>query len=168
MSGFHLAQVNIGRIRAPIDHPIMDGFRDQLATINAMADATPGFVWRLQTESGNAMDIRPYADDDLMAINMSVWTSIEALQEFVYRSAHAATLRDRKQWFEPIAGPIIALWWIPAGHTPSIAEALERLRILAARGPSPEAFTFRKPFPAPDARDAATAPLDAALCEWAT
>jgi hypothetical protein len=170
---FHLAQVNIGRFRAPIDDPIMDGFRSQLDAINALADAAPGFVWRLQTEDGNAVAIRPYADDERMAINMSVWESVDALQQFVYKSAHVASLRDRKQWFEPLEGPILALWWIPAGHIPTVAEARDRLLILETRGPSPDAFTFRTPFPAPGANAPGAAAkaiegLDAPFCEWAT
>lgn len=168
MTRFHLAQVNIGRIRAPLAEPIMDGFRNQLDIINALADATPGFVWRLQTEEGNAMAIRPFAGDERMAINLSVWQSLEALQQFVYRSAHAASLRDRKEWFEPMDGPILALWWIPAGHIPTVAEAIERLRLLAERGPSPDAFTFRKPYPPADAKDGQVQGLDAAFCEYAT
>jgi len=146
---YHLAQVNIGRFRASIDSPIMEGFRAQLDPINALADRAPGFVWRLQTEDGNATAIRPYAGDDLMAINMSVWESLESLQLFVYRSDHVGTLRGRKQWFEEIDGPILALWWTPAGHIPTVAEAQERLQHLKAHGPTPHAFTFRTPFPAP-------------------
>lgn len=168
MSRFHLAQVNIGRIRAPLDDPMMDGFRSQLDVINALADRTPGFVWRLQTEEGNAMAIRPVADDDRMAINMSVWESLEALQEFVYRSAHVGPLRDRKQWFEPLDGPILALWWVPAGHIPSISEALDRLRQLKECGPSPEAFTFRQPFPSPGSQAKDVTVIDTSLCDWAT
>jgi hypothetical protein len=165
MAQFHLAQANIGRFRAPIDDPIMEGFRSQLDPINALADSTPGFVWRLQTEDGNATAIRPY-DDQLMAINISVWESLESLQHFVYKSAHVAPLRDRKQWFEPSEGPILVLWWVPAGHIPTVDEAKERLEVLRARGPSPDAFTFRKPFPAPDGE--AEAGLDAAFCDWAS
>ena len=168
MSHSHLAQVNIGRIRAPLEDPLMDGFRTQLDVINALADRTPGFVWRLQTDAGNAMGFRPFPDDDRMAINMSVWESFAALQEFVYRSAHVGPLRDRKEWFEPLEGPILALWWIPAGHTPTIAEALDRLRELKARGPSPDAFTFRQPFPAPGLDDDEAAAAGTAPCEWAT
>jgi hypothetical protein len=148
---YHLAQVNIGHMRAAIDDPIMEGFRTQLDPINAMADRTPGFVWRLQTEDGNATAIRPYAEDDRMAINMSVWESLDALQQYVYKSAHVGPLRDRKKWFEPIEGPILALWWIPAGHIPTVAEAKDRLQHLKERGPTPAAFTFRAPFPPPDA-----------------
>ena len=168
MSRFHLAQVNIGRFRAPIDDPIMDGFRTQLDPVNLLADATPGFVWRLQTEDGNATAIRPDADDQLMAINMSVWASLESLQQFVYKSEHVRPLRDRKQWFQPVDGPILALWWIPAGHIPTVAEAWERLAHLKENGPTAHAFTFRTPFPAPDANDADVERLDAAFCEWAS
>jgi Domain of unknown function (DUF3291) len=164
---FHLAQVNIGRLRAPMDDPMMDGFRSQLDPINALADRSPGFVWRLQTEEGNATSIRPYADDDRMAINLSVWESLDALQQFVYKTVHVGPLRDRKQWFEPIDEPILALWWIPAGHVPTVAEAQDRLRLLKERGPSADAFTFRKPFPPPGV-DRAIEPLDAAFCQFAS
>jgi hypothetical protein len=168
MTRFHLAQVNIGRFRAPIDDPIMEGFRSQLEPVNALADRTPGFVWRLQTEDGDATAIRPLDDDDRLAINMSVWESLEALQRFVYASDHIAPLRARKQWFEPMEGPILALWWVPAGHVPTVAEAMERLRHLKEHGPSPHAFTFRAPFPAPGGREDEAAPLDAEFCEWAS
>ena len=167
MAQYHLAQVNIGRVLAPLDDPIMEGFRTQLDPINALADRTPGFVWRLQTEDGNAMAIRPF-DDERMAINMSVWESLEALQQFVYQSAHISPLRDRKQWFEPMEGPILALWWVPAGHIPTVDEAIARLDHLKAHGPSADAFTFRIPFPTPDGKAGEVAGLDAAFCEWAT
>jgi Domain of unknown function (DUF3291) len=168
MTRFHLAQVNVGRLRAPIGDPIMEGFRSQLDPINALADRSPGFVWRLQTEDGNATSIRPF-DDERMAINMSVWESLEALQQFVYRSAHVGPLRDRKEWFEPIDGPILGLWWIPAGHIPTVAEAKDRLQHLAQHGPSPYAFTFRTPFPSPDRRAGEEAAgLDLEFCEWTT
>jgi uncharacterized protein DUF3291 len=165
---FHLAQVNIGRLRAPLEDPLMEGFRSQLNPINALADRSPGFVWRLQTEDGNATAIRPYANDDRMAINMSVWVSLEALQQFVYRSAHVEPLRDRKQWFESIEGPILALWWIPAGHIPTVNEAVDRLEHLKKNGPSPHAFTFRTPFPSPDGESGDNVGLDAQFCNWAS
>ncbi len=167
MARFHLAQANIGRIRAPLEDPIMEGFRTQLDPINALADRSPGFVWRLQTEDGNAMAIRPFADER-MAINMSVWESPDALQQFVYRSGHVQPLRDRKQWFEPIEGPILVLWWIPVGHIPTVEEAQERLQLLKDRGPSAEAFTFRAPFPPPDGEPGDASGRDAAFCDWAT
>lgn len=167
MARFHLAQANIGRVRAPLDDPVMEGFRTQLDPINALADRSPGFVWRLQTEDGHAMAIRPF-DDERMAINMSVWESLDALQQFVYRSGHVAPLRDRKEWFEAIDGPILVLWWIPVGHIPTVIDAKARLDILRERGPSPEAFTFRTPFPAPDAPSGDVTGPDAAFCDWAT
>jgi hypothetical protein len=168
VSRFHLAQVNIGRFRAPISDPIMEGFRTQLDPINALADQTPGFVWRLQTEDGNATAIRPDAGDELMAINLSVWESLESLQQFVYRSAHVGTLRDRKQWFEPLEGPVLALWWVPADHLPTVDEAMARLRHLEEHGPTPQAFTFRTPFPAPDAEADEADSVDAVFCDWAS
>jgi hypothetical protein len=164
---FHLAQANIGRLRGPMDSPVMEGFRRQLDPINALADATPGFVWRLQTEDGNATSIRPWDDDPLMAINMSVWESLEALQQYVYKSHHVGPLRDRKQWFEKIDGPILVLWWVPVGHLPTTDEAKERLAHLRANGPTPHAFTFRAPFPAPN-EGGDVRSLDAEFCDWAT
>jgi hypothetical protein len=113
------------------------------------------------------MAIRPF-DDDRMAINMSVWESLDALKQFVYNSAHVATLRDRSQWFEPIEGPILALWWIPAGHIPTVLEAQERLQHLKDNGPSARAFTFRMAFPPPDGHAGDVSGLDAAFCEFAT
>jgi hypothetical protein len=151
LTRFQLAQVNIGRFLAPLESPIMEGFRRGLDPVNAAADSSPGFVWRLQTEEGNATAIRPYPDDGLMAMNMSVWESLEALQQFVYRQLHAEILRARHEWFECLEDPILALWWIPAGQIPTIADARERLQHLKEHGPTPYAFTFRTPFPAPDA-----------------
>ena len=164
---YHLAQANIGRFRGPIESDIMEGFRVQLDPINAIADQSPGFVWRLQTEDGNATAIRPYAGDDLMAVNMSVWESLESLQHFVYKSGHVESLRARKQWFEPLEGPILVMWWIPAGQIPAVSDAQERLAHLKEHGPSPYAFTFRTTFPAPDDQNEAEG-LDAVFCDWAT
>jgi hypothetical protein len=165
---YHLAQANIGRFRAPIDSPVMEGFRTQLDPINALADRSPGFVWRLQTEDGNATAIRPYAGDDLMAINMSVWESLESLQQFVYKSDHVAPLRERKQWFEPVEGPILVLWWIVAGQIPTVADAQDRLAHLKAHGPTPHAFTFRTSFPPPGDKSADIGELDAVFCDAAS
>jgi heme-degrading monooxygenase HmoA len=150
MSDYELAQLNIGFIRGPMDSPIMAGFAANLARINALADASPGFVWRLQTEAGNATDIRPFEDPNQL-LNMSVWSDAEALRRFVYRSAHAEILKRRREWFEPVKEAIMVLWWVPRGHRPSIEEAVARLERLRASGPSPEAFTFRQTFPPPEA-----------------
>ncbi len=146
--GFHLAQVNVGRLQEPIDDPMIADFVAQLDEINALADASPGFVWRLKDDSGNATAI-PAFDDPQMIINMSVWESLEALREYTYRSDHIRVLSRRRDWFEKLNLPHLALWWIPAGALPTVAEAKERLALLAARGPTAEAFTFRDRFPAP-------------------
>ena len=146
---WHLAQLNIGRLRAEVDDPLVAEFMAALDPINALADAAPGFVWRLQTEEGNATSIRAFDDDPLMALNLSVWESIEALADFAYRSAHTAFLRRRGEWFERLGEVYLVLWWIPAGTIPTLDEAIERLDHLRSFGPSPEAFTFRRPFPHP-------------------
>jgi hypothetical protein len=160
---YHLAQVNIGRVRAPMEDPIMDGFRNALDRINAIADATPGFVWRLQTPEGNATSIHAW-DDPRILVNMSVWTSLEALHRYVYDSDHTPFVRARREWFEPFEGPMLALWWIPEGHIPTIAEAKLKLDRLAAEGPTPEAFTFRRSFPAPGATPSPGPKVDAEFC----
>ena len=127
-----------------------------LDPVNAVADASPGFVWRLQTEDGNATAIRAF-DEDTM-VNMSVWESIEALRAFVYSNrAHLDVMRRRREWFHDHVEAFQVLWWVPVGHIPSVAEAEERLTLLRADGPSPEAFTFRRHFPAPAAAEVALA-----------
>ena len=153
-SGFHLAEVNVGRLLAPVSDPAIDDFRNALDAINALADAQPGFVWRLKGEGDNATDIQPDASDPLQAINASVWESPEHLAAFAYRTEHRDFVRRRLEWFAPATEAILALWWIPAGQTPSVAECLERLAALRANGPTPYAFTFRERFPAPVAEAA--------------
>lgn len=148
-SHYHLAQVNIGRVVAPMDSPEMAGFVSQLQPINALADRSPGFVWRLQTASGNATDIQPY-DDPWININMSVWESVETLREFVYKSGHIVPLRDRLKWFEKPTQAHMAMWWIPAGHIPSVEEAKDRLQFRRAHGDTAVAFSFAQPYPAPE------------------
>ncbi len=147
---FHLAQLNVARMRAPLEDPVMAGFVARLDEINALADQTPGFVWRLQTDDGDATSIRAF-EDELVLVNMSVWESVEALKQFVFQSRHVELLRARRDWFEPSTGPYLVMWWIEAGHIPSLEEAKARLDLLAAKGPSPDAFTFRTAFPAPSA-----------------
>ncbi len=149
-SSYHLAQINIGRIAAPLDDPQLADFVANLAPINALADRDPGMVWRYQTAEGNATAERPY-DDDRILINFSVWKSVDALRAFVYSSEHASIMRRRREWFERMTEVYLALWWVPAGHLPSVAEAVERLEHLKRVGPSPEVFTFRQLYPAPDA-----------------
>ncbi len=146
---YHLAQANIARMRAPEDDPLMAGFVGRLEALNALADSSPGFVWRLQTEDGDATAIRAFADERIL-FNLSTWESVEALMNYVYHSAHTEALRRRAEWFERQRGTSLVLWWIPAGHRPTVAEAKERLEILDEHGPGPTAFTFRQPFPPPD------------------
>ncbi len=145
MQRFELAQLNVGRMLAPVDSPAIAGFVAELEPINRLADASPGFVWRLATEAGNATAIRP-TEDDLFLINLSVWSSIEDLRAFTYSSAHVDVLRRRREWFEKLAEAHLVLWWVEAGHRPSIEEALDRLDRLRRDGPTPAAFTFRTPF----------------------
>ena len=146
MSKYHIAQVNIGRIRAELSDPIMDGFVRRLDEINALADASPGFVWRLQTNEGNATYLRPFADERML-LNMSVWENLESLRQYVYKSAHRELLRERHAWFEKFAGAYVTLWWVPAGHIPGVDEAKRRLAHLDAHGPTQFVFTFQNVFP---------------------
>jgi hypothetical protein len=147
-TGYYLAQVNVARSRAPLSDPLLAGFVEQLAPINALADASPGFVWRLQTPEGDATSINVF-EDDLIIINMSVWQSLEALHNFVYRSQHSSVLRQRKEWFEPFDGPFMALWWVPSDEMPTPQQAKERIEHLAQHGPTQTAFTFKTTFQPP-------------------
>ncbi|MBX9860286.1 MAG: DUF3291 domain-containing protein [Sphingomonas sp.] len=146
---WHLAQINIGRLVAPYPDPRVVPFFDALDTINAVAEASPGFVWRLQDDSGNAMDIR-YAPDPLLAVNMSVWADAESLFDFVYRTAHTPVMARRRDYFARLDGAYQALWWIQAGTQPTVADGLAKLWLLDRFGPCPQAFTFKARFPAPD------------------
>jgi hypothetical protein len=148
MSAYHLAQLNIARMLAPIDDPLMAEFVAQLAPVNVLADQAPGFVWRLQSDSGDATSLKVY-DDEMIIVNLTVWESVEALREFVYKSAHYGVLRDRKRWFEKFEGPYYALWWIPAGELPSIEDSKLRLEYLRQHGDSAYAFSFKHIFPEP-------------------
>ena len=154
MSAYELAQLNIGIIKGPIDSPVMAEFVANLDRINALAERTSGFVWRLQTEEGNATAIRPYPENENMAVNMSVWRDVESLNKYVYSSEHVQIMRRRREWFEKMDQAFLVLWWVPRGHRPSIEEAKARLEMLRAKGPSAEAFTFRQAFPPPDAEQA--------------
>ena len=137
--------MNIGRLLAPVESPQIAEFVAALDPINRLADTSPGFVWRLQTAEGNATAIHSF-DDELIISNMSVWESIEALRAFVYTTAHTGIMRRRREWFETYVTSYMALWWVPAGHRPTIEEAKERLAALDRDGPTPFAFTFRQPF----------------------
>ena len=150
MTAYHLAQINVGRLLQPVDHPQIADFKNNLDRINALADGMQGFVWRLVGEGNNATDLQPRPDDPLFAVNMSVWTDLDALAAFVYRTDHRDIMRRRREWFEAMA-IYMTLWWVPAGHIPSVEEGLERLAVFESLGPTPEAFSFRLPFPSPAA-----------------
>ena len=148
MTAWHLAQLNVARAVAPLDSPVLADFVAALGRINAIADASPGFVWRLVGDGGDATAIR-HGDDPNLIVNMSVWERVEALFEFTYRSGHVEVMRRRREWFDAAAAPYMVLWWIPAGHRPTLDEAMARLEHLRAHGPSAHAFTFKQRFAAP-------------------
>ena len=160
--GYVLAQVNIGRLRAPLDSPQLASFMAALDPVNAVADTAPGFVWRLQTEDGNATAVRAFEWDQAgsagVILNMSVWESVEALAAFVYSRQHRQVLRRRREWFEQMAEAYLALWWVPRGHVPTPGDAEDRIRHLRAHGPTPHAFTLRVHFPPPGEGECAPRP----------
>jgi len=145
LAHYNIAQVNIGRIRAELNDPVMAGFVNRLEEINALADASPGFVWRLIVNDGNATYLRPFGDPRML-LNMSVWETVEELRNFVFQTAHKELLRQRHAWFEKLTEVYTALWWVPMGHIPSVDEAKRRLTHLEANGPTQFAFTFQSVF----------------------
>ena len=147
---YHLAQLNVATAKGPMDSEVMAEFAAALDEVNALAEASDGFVWRLQDESGNATGIETAGDDPLRIINLSVWESVEALKAFTYSLEHADFLRRRLDWFEERDGPHFAMWWVPAGHEPTVDEAEDRLARLRHDGPSAAAFTFAHRFPPPE------------------
>ena len=148
-SAYQIAQMSISLAREPLDNPMMQDFVAQLKHVNAVADQAPGFVWRLQTERGDATAIRGF-DNPLILLNLSVWETLEELFTYVYKSDHVKPFRERRKWFQPVEGNPYVLWWVPAGHQPTVLEARERLELLNSKGPTPEAFDFRHRFPPPD------------------
>lgn len=149
---WHIAQINVARMLQPLEHPSMQGFVDRLDDINALAEGSLGYVWRLQDESGDATGIRTFGEEFI--VNMSVWQSIEALFDFTYKSAHSGVFKMRKDWFEMPAQAHLAIWWQPAGEVPTPEEGRERLEHLRAHGPSVRAFTLKRRFPAPELAEA--------------
>jgi len=142
-NGYHIAQMNIARMQAPLEDPVMAGFVAKLEEINQLADDSPGFVWRFQSEGGDSTYLRPY-DDDRILFNMSVWESVDSLKRYVYKSAHSEVMRNRREWFEKMSDAYSVLWWIKAGNIPSVREAKLRLEYLQKNGPSKHVFTFKK------------------------
>ena len=147
MSEYQLAQLNIARMKAELDDPLMTGFVEQLDHVNSIADSSPGFVWRFESDNGNATDIRAF-DDNTLLVNMSVWEDIEQLKAFVYESFHLELLKRKKEWFHKFDSVFQVLWWVPTGHRPGVDEAKQRLAYLQAHGPSEIAFNFQRHFPA--------------------
>ena len=136
----HLAQLNIGRIRYEVNDPRMAGFVDNLVFVNELAERTPGFVWRYRDSSGNATSTRPYPNDPLMAVNMSVWENVQSLEKYVWQTVHKRFYAQRHEWFEKMDERYVAMWWVPIGHLPTIQEAIERLEHLNTHGSSDHAF----------------------------
>lgn len=149
MSRYHLAQLNIAMLREPLESPGMADFVANLERINALAEASPGYLWRLQDEAGDATAIRPFGADVL--VNLSLWRDVQSLSDYVYKSAHSEMLKRRREWFDKAEQAHMVLWWVPAGHRPGVEEAAERLAHLRAHGSSAHAFGFRQAFAAPDA-----------------
>jgi len=149
MSRYHLAQLNIAMLREPLESPGMADFVANLERINALAEATPGYLWRLQDEAGDATAIRPFGADVL--VNLSLWRDVQSLSDYVYKSAHSEMLKRRREWFDKAEQAHMVLWWVPAGHRPGVEEAAERLAHLRAHCPRAHAFGFRQAFAAPDA-----------------
>jgi hypothetical protein len=149
MSKYQLAQINVGNLAAPLDSPQLKDFVDNLDRINELAESSPGFIWRLKGDGNDATSLRPLGDNVL--VNMSVWRDIESLKDYVYRSAHTQIMRRRREFFTRMSESHMVLWWVPAGHEPPVAEAVERLMHLRQHGPSRQAFTFGEAYPPPDA-----------------
>ncbi|MET9804107.1 DUF3291 domain-containing protein [Streptomyces sp. NPDC006368] len=143
---YQLAQVNLARLKFPLDSPELKEFVDALDPVNAVADTADGFVWRLKSESGNATDV-PVFGDDWLIVNMSVWRDTDALTAFMYQGRHRELLSRRYEWFERVEEAMTALWWVAEGQRPTVAEAEKRLLRLREHGATPHAFTLRHSFP---------------------
>jgi hypothetical protein len=161
--GYELAQINIARLKAPLDSPQLKDFVDNLDPVNADADAADGFVWRLKGDSGDATDVKVFGDDWLI-VNMTMWRDINALTAYMYQGRHREMLSRRREWFEKLQEAVTALWWVPAGHRPTVTEAESRLRHLHTHGPTPYAFTLRTSFPAQGAEPVALEVPDGLGC----
>ncbi|MEN0036222.1 MAG: DUF3291 domain-containing protein [Cellvibrio sp.] len=149
MKNYQLAQLNIAKMKEPLDSPLMADFVNNLDRINTLAENSEGFVWRLKDEGGDATTIRYFGDD--VVVNMSVWTDVVSLSNYSFKSAHADIMRRKREWFDRMDEAYAVLWWIPTGHLPTVEEAKERLEHLKQYGPTPHAFVFKKVFPEPDA-----------------
>jgi Domain of unknown function (DUF3291) len=162
VSTYSLAQLNIARMREPLESPVMSQFVANLDRINAIAEGFPGFVWRLKDESGSAVALRPFGDD--VIVNMSVWTDVASLSQYAFKSGHVEIMRRRREWFHAMAEAHAVLWWVAKGNIPTVTEAKSRLEELREHGPSPRAFTFKQSFPPPDTRNASEVRLSDDAC----
>lgn len=135
----HLAELNIARLKYPLDDPRVADFADNLDRVNGIADKLPGFVWRLKDDGGNATAIR-ITDDPFVIVNLTVWDSVQALETFVFCTVHGQFYKRRAEWFEVMEKPAVVMWRVEAGHRPSLAEAAQRLKDLTDNGPSERAF----------------------------
>jgi len=143
-----LAQLNIAEALYDADDARMGGFTGRIEVINALADRSPGFIWRLvdDDETDGALSLRMEGEGDYTLVNMSIWASIENLFGFIYKTAHAKVMQGKEDWFNPMRKNHMVLWWIEDGHIPSLDEAKAKLDMIRANGPSPEAFDFQTPF----------------------
>lgn len=149
MPSFELAQVNVATLKAPIDSPMLADFVADLGRINELAEASPGFVWRLRTDEGDATALRPFGED--LLVNLSVWKDMAALRGFVFNRGHMQMMRRRREWFTRMAEACVVFWWVPRGRRPTLQDARGRLAHLRLSGPTERAFDLRNPFPAPTA-----------------
>ena len=147
----HLAQINVARLRRPLDHAETAEFVEALDPVNDKAEAADGFIWRLKDEAGQSSSFVPVEgiDDPLEVVNYSIWQDVAALEHFVFKSGHVEFLRRRREWFERSDQPSTACWWVPAGTIPPVGEAYQRLQHLRAHGPSSEAWPLNRAFPPP-------------------
>lgn len=148
MSAYELAQLNIATMKEPLDSPVMADFVANLDRINSLAETSPGFVWRLKGDGNDATSLRPLAPE--VIVNMSVWKDVASLNHYVFKTAHLEIMRRRKEWFERMRDAYAVLWWVRAGHRPTVAEAIAKLELLRLNGPTKDAFTFKRAFPSPD------------------
>jgi hypothetical protein len=155
MSRYQLAQLNVAELKAPLDSPELKDFVDNLDRINALAEASAGFVWRLKGDGNDATSFRPMGEN--VIVNMSVWRDVAALRDYVYKSAHVEIMRRRREWFTRMANAYMCLWWVPRGQVPAPEEAVARLQHLREHGPTPVSFTFAQAYPAPDSQQGGAA-----------
>ena len=146
---YHIAEINVARMKGVnIDDPIMNEFVENLESVNNLAESSEGFVWRLKDENNDATSFNPYKDEQII-INVSVWESIESLENFVFKTFHSDFLRRRKEWFKSYGKIHTAMWWVPKGNYPTVQEAVDKLDYLQKNGSSEIVFDYKNKFPEP-------------------